>query len=468
MASYLRGIDLARCLRVSRSWRDIFLSHRWRIIRIELGSTAPVGPSDEALYKHRHFLQDLKIYGYLTEFMQYPNLRKLDVALFVNEYMYEQGIRENVQWDLINNYPLLDHLIVSFVNVGPRLCRAISEHSRIRHLRLYATGTKEEDQTIVWEACRNLESLELDRYHFKNGSTSVPKDAVFDRMRKLNFRNIEFVSASEQAELVFHCPRLEILEWRLPDSITAQIMISHPTRKDRWPQVEESSRNPRYLQDIELASVLEGIGNCIGKITDLKLSHTTFGLEACKALGSHFSTLVKLRLDYMSATSSALRDVLCSCPKLESLQAHTILAKDVAEGGPWVCEQLRELITCFRVKQTEQDLQPLVFERLSKMVRLTTLVMGNSFDDGSGDGVLEFRLDCGLGQLANLRELESIGFHRGIKTEQRQRLEMKDVEWMIENWKKLRTVYGKLSRDPEVETQLKGVLKSNGISTSSW
>jgi hypothetical protein len=94
--------------------------------------------------------------------------------------------------------------------------------------------------------------------------------------------------------------------------------------------------------------------------------------------------------------------------------------------------------------------------------------MGNSFDDGSGDGVLEFRLDCGLGQLANLRELESIGFHRGIKTEQRQRLEMKDVEWMIENWKKLRTVYGKLSRDPEVETQLKGVLKSNGISTSSW
>ena len=118
-----------------------------------------------------------------------------------------------------------------------------------------------------------------------------------------------------------------------------------------------------------------------------------------------------------------------------------ILANDIAKGGPWICQQLRELAIGIRVKETEQDLQPLIFERLSTLVRLTTLDMSFGYRD-TGEGLLD----------------------NGTTVKPWQQLETEDVEWMIGNWKKLEAIYGGLNRDREVDAQLKE-LGNHGIIT---
>jgi hypothetical protein len=35
---------------------------------------------------------------------------------------------------------------------------------------------------------------------------------------------------------------------------------------------------------------------------------------------------------------------------------------------------------------------------------------------------------------------------------------MKDLEWMIDNWKKLKGIHGGLNKDPDVNAQLKGTV----------
>ncbi|KAF9343712.1 hypothetical protein BGX34_006447, partial [Mortierella sp. NVP85] len=112
--------------------------------------------------------------------------------------------------------------------------------------------------------------------------------------------------------------------------------------------------------------------------------------------------------------------------------------------------------------ETDRDLQPLVFERLSTLVRLTTLDVTWAFSDNDED-TLEFRLDCGLGQLASLQALRTLVFDGGFTARSRQQLEMKDVEWMIDNWKRLKGVYGYLNTDPEVDAQLKDRLRDHAI-----
>jgi len=146
---------------------------------------------------------------------------------------------------------------------------------------------------------------------------SVPKDEVFDRMRELVISGIMTMPPSEQLDLVSHCPKLETFEWDLVGPISARVLIDHLIQKDRGLQVDELRCNPRFPQDRKMASILEGIWSRFGKLADLSLWYGTLGPQALKALGFHFSMLVVLRLDCISVASSTVRDVLCSCPRLE-------------------------------------------------------------------------------------------------------------------------------------------------------
>ncbi|KAF9348981.1 hypothetical protein BGX34_002126, partial [Mortierella sp. NVP85] len=442
VASYLEANDLARCLRVSKNWRDVFLPHRWRVIVKNLGSN--VGPSDDAVYKHRQLVQGLLLYGPSIWFMHLPNLRKLHVDSNSDNYMDYIGKGEIIHWDLTEKYPLLQDLTIRNVNVGPLLCRAISEYPGIRRLSLGFANVEIGNLPIFWKACRNVEQLLLNQIDGEDGPMPMPKDALFKRMLKLTLSNVEVLSPSEQLDMAFRCPRLKTFEWYPAGPIKVGILINHPMQRDRWPQLDEQ-RILRDPQDAELASILEGIDSCFGKATFFRASMGTFGPMAFKALGFHLTTLVDLRLDYrISIASSTIRGVLCSCPNLEILRVRTICARDITEGGPWICQRLHEL------------------GHLSTLVRLTTLDMsGSIYDDNSSGSLLDFRLDYGLGQLAILYELRVIRFHTEI--EQAQQLGTKDVEWMVDNWKKLKRVYGRLNRDPKVEDQLKGILKSHGI-----
>jgi hypothetical protein len=61
----------------------------------------------------------------------------------------------------------------------------------------------------------------------------------------------------------------------------------------------------------------------------------------------------------------------------QSLRAKGAFAKEIAERGPWVCQQLQDLAICFRVGELEEhlQLQQLVFQRFSTLIRLERLEM---------------------------------------------------------------------------------------------
>jgi hypothetical protein len=185
------------------------------------------------------------------------------------------------------------------------------------------------------------------------------------------------------------------------------------------------------FQDTDLAYILNGVGNTV---YHLNLERCTLGLQASRSLASHFSSLVSLELGWSNfVPSPTIRDILYNCPRLMDLDVGDVSGKDIADGGPWVCRQLRWLMICLRVGASEQHLQPLVFERLSTLVQLErwTTTMGRPFVNDSNDGVLEFRLGCGLGQSASLYHLSLLELDEGNIPE----MGMDKVAWMADNWK---------------------------------
>ncbi|KAF9361598.1 hypothetical protein BGX34_007058 [Mortierella sp. NVP85] len=323
-----------------------------------------------------------------------------------------------------------------------------------------------------WEACRNLESLSMNAVHFEGERVSIPSDTVLDRMRTLVMEDVVFggmrplgiedfeMIRPEHLAIVFHCPILESFELKISD-FRVRMAIHHPLHKERRPQLDPLNI-PWYLRNDEgWTSVLEGIGNCFENILCLHLRSDGFGPRTLKALGTHFRHLADLRLTF--SNSAVIQGVLCSCPALEILHAQVVSVKDIAEGEPWVCRHLRELQVVFFCGTTDQALQPLVFERLSTLTRLVTLDMNRQQHYIGYNNQLKFRLDCGLGQLANLQALTYLAFLGSNRACQKQRLETGDIEWMVSNWKRLKGIYGDLNEDPQVEAQLKVTLEHHGI-----
>ncbi|KAF9351402.1 hypothetical protein BGX34_000580 [Mortierella sp. NVP85] len=446
VASYLKSKDLAGCVRVSKSWHDMFLAYRWRaIMRSDEDEFEHTGPSQEAVSNHRRLVRVLYVDGPFKEdkMCTHPNLRKLEI-------MFDGKIFD---WDLAAKTPLLEHLLLSEIEMVPRCLQRLSF---LRSLVLHDVTIQ--DVPGFWEACKHLESLSMYNIRFPSGFVPVPADTLFARLHTLSIGYIRRWRYSQQLAMILHCPKLESFEWN-PPQFRVQIWIQQPIHGGRWSPLDNLSI-PGRPSDAEWALALDIIGSYLGKFTFLDLHSGTFGSETIKALAPHFSSLVRVHL--INATSSAVRDVLCSCPMLENLSASDIFAQDIAEGGVWVCRQLRKLTLCFCFKETEQDLQPVVFERLSALVGLRILDMGGPCNEDNN--VLEFRLDCGLAQLASLKELRALGFcHEMYGIEQVQRLGANDIGWMMDNWKNLKGICGCLNRDPEVHARLKDQIEHRGI-----
>ncbi|KAK3805524.1 MAG: hypothetical protein J3Q66DRAFT_445832 [Benniella sp.] len=390
----------------------------------------------------------------------YPSLRNLQIRFREKKSFDPRGI---IDWDLTEKSPLLGYLLLAQVDVERLFCKTLSEHSNITSLDLEDVMIKVEVVSTFWEACRNLESLNMNNVFFEGESVPVPKNVIFHRLHRLNTHGGGWTSWMT-LDLISHCPKLESFKL-VGHAFVVHVLISHPVRMDRWPEAH-TLLSVRHPQDTELGSILEGIGNCCGNITYFSPSRFSFRSQAFKKLSIHFGTLVTLYLHRsLPITGANIMDILCSCLKLEVLKVRSISSRDIAKGGPWICQQLRELDICFHVGETEQHLQRLVFERLSTLVRLTSLDVSGLVKDGGSDGLLEFRLECGLRQLQSLQELRTLQFGYRSFTGQTQRLGIDDIEWMVGNWKKLECIAGDLSPDREVDERLKGILKSHGINT---
>ncbi|KAK3823255.1 MAG: hypothetical protein J3Q66DRAFT_331260 [Benniella sp.] len=203
------------------------------------------------------------------------------------------------------------------------------------------------------------------------------------------------------------------------------------------------------------------------RITSLHVdfSQDAFKMDFASLLQPHFSNLRDLVVKTEECIASPLAQVvMSSCPMLESLCAPFVDAHVVTEGKPWVCSNLKALVLrlCFSSASSVSHLQPLVFDRLSKLTRLQDLCMAGGFEDEGPDlqhGVVDLRIDYGLGKLSTLRRLYAFTIWQ-----MDQRMGDPEVDWILEHWRSLTIFTGSLNTDPAVDQALRERLKGHGIS----
>ncbi|KAF9361590.1 hypothetical protein BGX34_007050, partial [Mortierella sp. NVP85] len=401
----------------------------------------------------------------MDDICTHQNLHTLRITFYGRSKPHIE--KRAVDWDLSEKSPILCDLSLRYLIVDSPLCQRLLEHPHLKKLELAEADIKGNALRGFWEACRRLESLRLRRVKFNGLPMSIHQGAVLERIRNLVLE--QWKTEWNSMFIAFHCPMLETLELNTL-YFRVRISIHQPIQKDRW-DVIRGLGYTFHLEpdsddwDSKWATLIDAIGHCFGSITHFMHDKGKFGPRSTKALSFHFNTLVSLdTLGSNPDISSMIRAVLCSCPKLEYLQSGNIFARDIVQDEPWVCQSLQELAVSLRVGEMEQDLQPLIFERLSSLVRLKILSMYKPWDDNCDEGVLNFRLDCGLGQLVTLKELAFVAFPYSKPGTMVQRLEMEDVEWMMNNWKNLKGVDGVLNcMDSELDQDLYKMFRSHDI-----
>ncbi|KAK3819575.1 MAG: hypothetical protein J3Q66DRAFT_334924 [Benniella sp.] len=461
VVSYLGRDDHTKCVRVSKRWRDMFLPHIWR--EVSVFEDYRNSPSPQDLYPHRHLVQNLSLNdGELFELgtFIYPNLRSLEIC----DYQEFGCPVETVSVDLTKTCPSLTHLRIVGYIVATTTWMTLSALPHIKSLDLSGIHIEAIAAPWFWKVCERLEDLRMRESSIEG---TIPEDLMFKRLRELFMSCNSGMDEEVQMDLVYRSTMLESLEWdhnAYGEGETGRL-IRHPILNNHWPNLHKL-QIILNIQDAELACFLRGAGNGQGIITEFESSFSELGTQASKDLSLHFNTLVSVDISQCkTSTRSTVPDILCSCPNLKDLRVGSVFAKDIAECGPWVCQQLRSLMICFRVGNSGQCLQlhQMIFERLSTLIQLKSLTLCIPDLDDVVEGILEFRLEYGLGQLASLQELSTIEFSRGHYQDYEPQLGMEEVAWMAGNWKQLEAIGGCLHSDERMESQLATRIQSLGI-----
>ncbi|KAF9349490.1 hypothetical protein BGX34_001764 [Mortierella sp. NVP85] len=475
VASSLSSNDLANCLRISRKWLALFLPHRWKSIRV--GSTRSIagagksflriGPHPADLHRHRHLIQSLTMLGDLAglDKYNYPNLRHLVV-----NYSGAEDPTRTIFLDLDEMFPQVMTLELTYVMIEAATWMTLSNHSHITTLKLWGSFITSNAASGFWRACTNLEYLELKWITIEGGT--VPHDVMFLRLTKLTLWGMFGMDKAEQLSLIFHCPTLKDFQWAFEDieDVTdddgtdddeddTHPIITDPIPSGFWPHLDKLIINV-CLHNTDVISILKGVRGEHGGLIELNLSTCSSFLDhSSGALEPHFSTLACLHFGNLSVQSTVIRDILCSCPRLEDLITRCVCVRDIVNGGDWVCHQLQKLSTCLRLQEGEQDLQHDLFERLSRLIHLESLSL-NCFrsPEHDQDDFVAFRLENGLGQLASLQRLKTLNFDGCCP-----QLSMKEVAWFKVHWTELKITGGPFHREKPENDNLKAVMKLFGL-----
>jgi hypothetical protein len=194
----------------------------------------------------------------------------------------------------------------------------------------------------------------------------------------------------------------------------------------------------------------------------------TLGRESMKALAMHYSTLEALHVDgNKDLPTWYLVQVLRSCPHLRKLEytclsdgsssvsaeAFIDLDPDTGLLKPWLCEGSLKVLTvkiaCIPRPDLEninavieaypgqgRVIQSQVNDRLGRLTNLEKLKLYEGFGGNRYD-CLEMSLESGLDKLSGLKSLKEL-YVRRLET----KIGIKEVQWMVENWPKLRAIHG--------------------------
>ncbi|KAG0070694.1 hypothetical protein BGZ89_012701 [Linnemannia elongata] len=140
--------------------------------------------------------------------------------------------------------------------------------------------------------------------------------------------------------------------------------------------------------------------------------------------------------------------------------------ENMTKDAPWVCLGLKTLHVIMTGDPQNvwlnRSLQHRLFHQLGRLSQLQHLSLGHCilwmYENGYSHHGLDFTLDAGLAKLSGLKKLEELNLE-GIY----QRMGERDVEWMLENWPRLRVVEGGLHHRREERAKLDGLMEKRGF-----
>ncbi|KAF9571416.1 hypothetical protein EC968_000631 [Mortierella alpina] len=340
----------------------------------------------------------------------------------------------------------LDSVIVSDYegkNFG-RVCQTLS------HLSLINSKLIERPKFISLEAeqqgFRHLRSLILDRSYLPN---------------------------DHQLQTFQSCPAIEHLTWK---SRTGTLPITNFLSflgSGHFHTVSSLDLSNATASDIEFANILKHLP----RLTSMDAKRTLFGREATKVLlenqGPHQLLRRLNTLDCPHFTSMEAQDVLESCKQLQVFYAPAVSALEMGRMR-WKCCQLQEFDICItkidqlpsRTTLRHQE----IYQQLAILSNLRVLRLGDpgrpSFSPPSSDpkrrpntnadmempppsppapsSMLDLNLDNGLGALSTLTRLQELDCEK-IQA----RMEFADLRWIVQTWRRLERVVGKVHPNPE-------------------
>ncbi|KAG0217543.1 hypothetical protein BGX31_000208 [Mortierella sp. GBA43] len=351
------------------------------------------------------------------------------------------------------SHKFITHL--EFEATPPRLpWKALLGFHNLKSLKIIHLTLSQENIDRFWQLCSQLEQLDI-RDLKDRGSLS---SWTFPHLKELRLWTCPSADIPLTLEFMRRCPALTSFDWcgKNVGSFTTEFIQLLDART--WPLLHSFNSRNHTITSNDVLKIAQGMQQIVsfGFIVD-RLQPKPF----LEVLRPHFSRLKKLTMDTVARMPDGfIPEILSSCPMLEIMEAPVVDAKEIVEGEPWVCLNLRELRLGFRfTPATLSLLQPLVFDQLCKLTRLESLALGTRYIISLFQERVDLRLEQGLGKLSKLVSLRVLNFS-GSK----QAMNKRDVDWILEHWTELTDVFGiPRYNDPVIASELGGRIRERGV-----
>ncbi|KAK3810179.1 MAG: hypothetical protein J3Q66DRAFT_373217 [Benniella sp.] len=451
VASYVPVHNLPACARVSKIWHQAFIPLIWKDVRLFTDGAIPLG----AIHSHGKFVKNLQICCRVKQEHVALNCQNL-TSVYVSRLCADS-------LEFITKHPSVTQL--RFLEP----IRGLSGYwdkliglPNLKDLRVVVLEVMEQDADTFWQLCTRLERLDMGhpRVLVRGNLSSMEFPSLYElRMNGLHESDVRLV-----LDFMQRCPNLRSLRWALTESVLqlfAQGFVQLYSA-GTWPHLQNLSARLSGSGDYGDDSDLSKVIGVMQRITSFKASSFSFTPELMDLFRPHFSNLQNLNVCQATTFTSAMtQEVMSSCPLLTSFKGVTIDAIDITQGRPWTCLKLKllKLGFCFD-PSTIDRMQPLVLDQLSRLTRLEDLEVYSwrqeplNFQEG-----FDLRLEHGLGKLSTLRQLRILDLG-----DSKQNMGEQEVDWIIEHWKCLVRIYGRLNTmAPNVEKALAERLNRHDI-----
>ncbi|KAG0220292.1 hypothetical protein BGX33_003552 [Mortierella sp. NVP41] len=473
LGPYLSFAALYSCVLVNKDWQDTFTPYLWASFTFGPLESKAEPPSETTIQNYGHLIKELYICKLTPQ---------ISLDLFRNTPLTRLKTIHLCPAPSCDSEPLSQQRFDWIVRQNPGL-QAIKYDgdylpaSSSGDLAAILSSPALTDLTMVgadferrhWEPFQQLCATRLERLSLSNCKFAAGLDWVPPSMPFLRELSITAVCGphlnlepSAQIHMIEQCPNLRTLRWT-PTPAIPRVFLGI---LQACPQLAALELQRMILSDPEISWILDTMKASATEIIipGRKASPTVgsgayvgFGTRAFESLQRHFATLTVFDVGSQGSavTSPMVLKVLTLCPNLREITACQVLAKEVRDGpGTWACrglEVFKVMIRGFKDILIDR-IRVAVFRRLGSLTRLRVLHIG-TVSVQTPEHAVALRLDCGLGQLSGLRDLESVSV---VNSPQKMRRE--DVDWIRYHWRTLKMITGELHPKKEISDAIREVL----------